>query len=360
MKLSVFLSWSGAASQVVAEGLKHALNGIFDHRLQLWISSEDIRKGGRWRQDIATRLANSPVGIVCLTDENRGSEWLLYESGAIARDPYAKLVTYILGDQHDVKGPLAEFQATLANADDTWRLVRDVNKAIDAAERLDEPLLRRRFDGEWPRLSAELKKAQGLVYGAAERILLAHDLKSPANGLTWQQLVARCSDEILIAGWSCRNVITGHSRGPLRGLLEAGKRVEFLVFHPDAVAGKLPFSLGPVCNTADDHIVDDCATGRKTIGDFYDELEKLSAASPTRPHTRVELRGTRWFMAWSCVAVDRNKASGLLHVEVYQYNNDIARRLKLVLTSRSVHYGDFVASINAIWSHAEPLKMRAP
>ena len=45
-----------------------------------WLSDADIEAGERWGQSIATELAASNFGIVCITSENVNSPWVLFEA----------------------------------------------------------------------------------------------------------------------------------------------------------------------------------------------------------------------------------------------------------------------------------------
>jgi hypothetical protein len=92
------------------------------------MSATDIEKGTRWREEVAAAaLDTMKAGIICLTPENLTAEWLLFEAGALSkiRDPQTRVWTYLLADlktQH-LKDPLAMFQATTAEKEDTRKLI---------------------------------------------------------------------------------------------------------------------------------------------------------------------------------------------------------------------------------------------
>jgi hypothetical protein len=75
----------------------------------------------------------------------------------------------------------------------------------------------------------------------------------------------------------------------------------------------------------------------------------------------LEVRGTKWFMAWSAVAVDREKAGGVLQVELYHYNNPYAvpehldKRVNLIFKANSPMYQGFSGSVKNMWDAAETL-----
>ena len=81
--MQVFLSSSGERSKKVAELLSQWLPQVIQ-ALEPFLSTT-IEKGRRWNTEIAERLADAPVGIVCVTRDNRRAPWLLFEAGAMAK-----------------------------------------------------------------------------------------------------------------------------------------------------------------------------------------------------------------------------------------------------------------------------------
>ena len=82
--VKLFVSWSGETSKALALVFREWLPMI-NHSIDPYVSAEDIQKGRRWSSEIAKELAATTFGIVILTSENRKSEWLHFEAGAIAR-----------------------------------------------------------------------------------------------------------------------------------------------------------------------------------------------------------------------------------------------------------------------------------
>jgi hypothetical protein len=155
---NVFISWSGNRSKHVAEALRDWLPMVLQ-AAKPWISSVDIEKGSRGLAELARALENIKVGIICLTPENLSEKWILFEAGALSKtlDPGTRLCTYLLGglQPRDVPRPLGEFQATVADKDDTKRLIHTLNKGLGSP--VSEPHLNGAFVGLWERLEAELK-----------------------------------------------------------------------------------------------------------------------------------------------------------------------------------------------------------
>src|ERR1700678_4311615 len=154
--MDVFISWSGTQSKKVAEALHHYLP-LMINAIQPWLSSADIEAGARWATDIAGKLQQSKVGIICLTPSNLESIWIHFEAGALAKTLQNTFVCpYLVGvEPTDVKGPLAQFQAMRANPEGTQRLVETINAALgEHAVKADQ--LAEAFSMCWPSLKEAL------------------------------------------------------------------------------------------------------------------------------------------------------------------------------------------------------------
>jgi hypothetical protein len=154
----LFLSWSGARSKAVAEVLERWLGQVIQ-AVEPWISV-DIDKGARWGPEIAERLEQSRVGIICLTRDNLESRWILFEAGALSKTKDAYVCTFLLGiSPADVEPPLAQFQHTTFEKADVARLLRTINSAVTKqGERgLAETVLAEVFETFWPALEMQLK-----------------------------------------------------------------------------------------------------------------------------------------------------------------------------------------------------------
>jgi TIR domain len=156
-KHNVFICWSGPRSEIAAEALKEWLPAIIQVA-RPWMSASDVDKGTRWREEVTTALDTVRAGIICLTPENLSSEWLLFESGALSkgRGPQTRTWTYLLAGlkKQDVKDPLAMFQATTAEKEDTRKLVHSLNKNLDST--VENNNLDYLFDKVWPDLEQRL------------------------------------------------------------------------------------------------------------------------------------------------------------------------------------------------------------
>jgi TIR domain len=154
--MDVFISWSGPRSQAVANALRNWLPKIIN-ALKPWLSSADIDKGARWSSDVASRLSSAKAGIICLTPSNLHADWILFEAGALSKTLENTYVcTLLVGlKPSDLGPPLAQFQATKAEKEDVFGLLKTLNSGLgDGA--LADGHLAEAFEVWWPKLMAEL------------------------------------------------------------------------------------------------------------------------------------------------------------------------------------------------------------
>lgn len=133
--------------------LKEVLPGI-----KPWISTADITKGSAWFPVLLGRLEAARLCIICVTPENVRSPWLYFEAGAIAgKSGDTRVCAYLIGltPAQLSSGPLAQFQATMADKADTWKLVRDLNRHLQSGAH-DVMLLEKNYDAKWPQLKQTL------------------------------------------------------------------------------------------------------------------------------------------------------------------------------------------------------------
>ncbi len=139
--MKVFLSWSGDASHKVALILREWLPSVIQS-IEPYVSSEDIDKGARWSTDIASELADSSYGILCVTKDNLHAPWLTFEAGALSKTMDKSFVSPFLFDikRSEVNGPILQFQSTVFSKDDIKKLLSSLNKASTEGQLSDEKL----------------------------------------------------------------------------------------------------------------------------------------------------------------------------------------------------------------------------
>jgi len=122
------------------------------------MSQTDIDPGKRWNRKLDNQLRKTQFGIICLTKGNLNAPWVLFESGALAKTiGNTSVCPYLINlepSQIPI-GPLIQFQATRANEEGTWKLIRAINKALKD-DALSSDKLRTAFKRWWPDLESVL------------------------------------------------------------------------------------------------------------------------------------------------------------------------------------------------------------
>ena len=159
--MKVFLSWSGEKSHKVAIIFRDWFPSVIQS-LEPYVSSEDIDKGTRWSTDIAKELEDSSFGILCVTKENLTAPWLTFEAGALSKTMDKSFVSPFLFDikRSEVDGPILQFQSTIFQEADVFKLVKTLNKAC-GDDQLTDIRLEKAFSVWWPTLKDELDKLKG-------------------------------------------------------------------------------------------------------------------------------------------------------------------------------------------------------
>lgn len=163
--MKVFISWSGERSRAIAEALRYWLPKVIQ-AVQPWMSANDIDKGTRWRAGLTNELEQSSIGIICLTPENLESSWIHFEAGALSKQQQNTYVcTFLYGlEPVDLREPLAQFQTTKAQKEDTKKLIQTINNAR-GEKRLPESEIEETFDVWWPKLEERFEKIPAVHEG---------------------------------------------------------------------------------------------------------------------------------------------------------------------------------------------------
>lgn len=187
--MKVFISWSGPLSKAVAEALRTWLRRVIP-LIDPFISSQDIPKGDFWLNSLFCELAQSPVGIICVTQENLHSDWLLFEAGALAKHVgRSKVCTFLINvSPIEVAEPLALFQATTTKKEDVFRLIKTIHAALERPLHSEQEL-QDQFDIWWPELEAKIRNAlvspsesRSEIQQLAEELLLPVIYREAFNG----------------------------------------------------------------------------------------------------------------------------------------------------------------------------------
>ncbi|SUS06828.1 conserved hypothetical protein [uncultured Defluviicoccus sp.] len=162
--MKVFISWSGERSHLLAQAL-HGWLPLVLHYVKPWLSEADVAAGERWAQAVAQELESSNFGIICVTPENFGSPWVLFEAGALAKSMQgAKVIPLLFNlEFSDVSGPLAQFQAKKVERGGLAEVINSINQS--AEQGVPEDRTRQLFAALWPEFEKQLESipAQALT-----------------------------------------------------------------------------------------------------------------------------------------------------------------------------------------------------
>jgi hypothetical protein len=153
--IKLFISWSGARSQALAQALRDWLPLVL-YYVEPWLSDADLGAGERWGKALAQELETSNFGIVCITRENLTEPWILFEAGSLAKSLDGSRVIPLLFevDFTDITGPLAQFQAKKSDKDGIAEVVRTIN--VFAKHPVPEAREKQLFEALWPELEKQL------------------------------------------------------------------------------------------------------------------------------------------------------------------------------------------------------------
>lgn len=156
--LNIFISWSGERSRAIAEFLTQWLRKVIQIS-KPWMSDFDIEKGKRWAEEIGKNLSSHNVGIICVTPENYKASWLLFEAGALSKSlGHAKVCPLLLGmSPSELTGPLTQFQATIFNKRDFYKLIKALNTECKNSK-LEEKILSDAFEKNWSELEDKINE----------------------------------------------------------------------------------------------------------------------------------------------------------------------------------------------------------
>jgi len=184
--MKVFVSWSGERSKLLAEALHHWLPGVIN-AVDPWISGNDIEPGARWNSELSKELEQTKYGIVCVTSENVGAPWLLFEAGALSKSVDESRVVPLFLDlkSTDIKGPLTQFQGCQVSQDEIRKLVIKLNQAVfDAGEKGVEPeFIEASFEVWWPRLKSSIERIPKEIIGGQKTIRSEREIFEEILGL---------------------------------------------------------------------------------------------------------------------------------------------------------------------------------
>ena len=168
--MKVFISWSGARSKKLAEAIRDWLPGVIQ-LVTPYFTPSDVEKGARWNSEIAKELSGSQIGILCITQDNLHSDWLMFEAGALSKSLEKSHVCPILFGitNTDLAGPLKQFQTTEFEKSEFQKLVSVINGRL-GENKLAQKTLDAVFEKWWPDLEKKISEILSHVAGPKEPI----------------------------------------------------------------------------------------------------------------------------------------------------------------------------------------------
>lgn len=137
MTKTVFLTWSGDESKLIAETLSSILSERFNEKkINFFYSSLAIRNGEIWINEIMKKLADCCFGVVCLSSTNSNSPWLNFETGAIIKGFCDSSKIFVFNSTNinpkNISGPLTMFQINNKSLNEKIEdLYQKINDTLD-------------------------------------------------------------------------------------------------------------------------------------------------------------------------------------------------------------------------------------
>ncbi len=202
--MNLFLSWSGPRSKHIAESLRNWIPKVLQ-AVKPWMSDQDISMGARWSPEITKKLEDSKVGVICLTPENQHNPWLMFEAGALSKTVDHTYVCPYLFDLQpaQLSGPIAQFQAALANNEGTLEMIKTLNKSLEGLH-IPSPRIDEIFEMWWSKLEEQLaltpEEGKEIVTERSTSAILEEVLQNTREQLRREEIRAdasRLRDEVL-------------------------------------------------------------------------------------------------------------------------------------------------------------------
>lgn len=158
--MKVFISWSGKKSMEVAKVLKWWVKNVIQST-EPFVSDDDIALGTKWSERITNELAETMIGIICITPDNQSAPWINFEAGAISKvvEGEQNKVVPVLIDfmkKTDYKGPLSAFNLALLDREGLLKLAKSINATLTSSR--PEADVVETFETWWPQLEERLKE----------------------------------------------------------------------------------------------------------------------------------------------------------------------------------------------------------
>lgn len=161
--MKVFISWSGPTSKHVAMALSDLITCTLPSA-RTWISLHDITAGENWSAKLWGGLAQTDLGVLCVTSYNVMAPWLLFEAGTLAHAGQdARVIPYLYGVKAaHIPLPLSIFQGVDSDYAGTFALLLRINDA--GSSPFPHSQLQSRFADSYPMFEASLQQLWNLAW----------------------------------------------------------------------------------------------------------------------------------------------------------------------------------------------------
>jgi hypothetical protein len=364
--IRIFLSWSGNRSRELAVLLSSWLPRVIQTS-RTWMSDHHVDKGSSWYKEIDTSLDGYNFGIICVTPENYFAPWLLFEAGALSRSGCKNNVCPVLLGlaPQDLEGPLAEFQSTIIDRNDFFRLLSTINSKLgDISVPFD--VLKDSYDRYWPDLEREVERISRIsIEGSRAKIasvlkaFASHGLPEPtyateayfASGFESHGLYSTvmniAEQRLYIFGRKNRKVFDKEHRSfisSLRDRLDRGFDFRVLFLDPEAPAHVLSAA----------HRDDDI---KKQLTECIDRAAAMLIGEGVDPHTIC--RSYTITRTMSVVIVDDAVLYAPIRLDEFGHAESLTKVPFTTLSASSEFGKALVDSFERQWKASRPIDVKS-
>jgi hypothetical protein len=125
----------------------------------VWISEHSIEKGTLWRTELAKSIRDHWFGVLFLTQENKRSEWILFEAGGLYKGQSSARIVPLLIDltEKELAPPLSMFQCATVARGDMLKLVQAINRKR-GKRRIRDTEVQKLFAKNWDQFANGIRK----------------------------------------------------------------------------------------------------------------------------------------------------------------------------------------------------------
>jgi hypothetical protein len=201
--MKIFISWSGDRSHQLTQALHEWLPLVL-HYVKPWLSQVDISAGSRWPHEVAKELETTNFGIICVTQENLASPWILFEAGALAKSQGAKVIPLLLDVEiSNITSPLSQYQAKKLGKEGLLEMVQSINQSADSP--VPEDRAKQLFADLWPEAEKKIEaipaQARGAKHSRSQHEIL-EELVATVRG--FEERFARLDESLIDGGFRSR------------------------------------------------------------------------------------------------------------------------------------------------------------